>query len=154
MTASDTADVLDRQSAVDQLAGHIADRTGFLVVAPPSAVATLAARLHRLPAGWTAYVDHGVPAVLATNIPRALGVLDVLGVPYCAVVAVPKTVPARTLSDVLGQDLPDDGSRDLIFLHDEEGQAIVWPLLFVDALAIVDPAAAAAIHVNALTNLS
>jgi hypothetical protein len=70
-------------------------------------------------------------------------------VPYAAVGTVPKTVPARTLSDVLGQDIPDDGSRDLIFLHGEEGEPIVWPPLFADALAVVDPAAAATIHVNA-----
>ena len=136
--------LIDRDDAVAAIAGAIADRHSFVIVAPPDTVAGLAGCLTTV-AGWTGYLDNGTPTVLCTDQPAAATVLDGLAVPTAMVVTVPKTVPAATLGEALGQEIPADGSQDLVLLCGDEEGPLVWPLLFVDALAPVDPRAAAAL---------
>jgi hypothetical protein len=109
--------------------------------------------------GWTGYLDLGLPTVLRVHLSQAqkktlLPVLvSLVGAACTAVFTVPKTVPAVTLGTALGQQLSDDGSQDILVIH-EPGPATVWPTLFVDALALVDPASAAQLHANDLTRQS
>jgi hypothetical protein len=72
-----------------------------------------------------------------------VGLGGVVGVPMTAVVLVPKTVSAELLGAALGPDVPTDGSRDVLILGEGEDFPVTWPLLVVDALALVNTAAAA-----------
>ncbi len=142
--------ILGRAEAVDAIASAIADRDAFVIIVPPTLVTALAAPLGDVPA-WTAYVDNGTPMVLTTTDAAALSIVDLLGVPAAAVVTVPKTVPATVLTQAIGQEVPADGSQDIVLLADPETGFMVWPVLFLDALAKVDPKAAAAIRATDLT---
>lgn len=143
-----TSSVIDRVTAVDDLTAAIRGCTHYLIVTPPAAVATVAERLDGIP-GWTAYVDSGTPVVLRTGLGTAVAMTAALTTSV-AVILVPKSVPAATLTEVLGQDIPADGSQDLVLIHGPDGDPIVWPLLFLDAIGAVDPAAAAQIHAEAI----
>jgi hypothetical protein len=135
---------LDRERAVANIAAAIADRTAFVILGAPHMLDALGYRLKSVP-DWTAYVDNGTPLALRTEDAATLRIVPTL-VPATVVVTVPKTVPAAALDDALGplgQHVPDDGSRDMLILHDGDDQPIVWPTLFVDALEQVDPRAAA-----------
>lgn len=144
--------VIPRESAVRRIAAHIADRDAFIVVVPPGLLDTLAAGLVDVP-DWTGYADNGTRMVLRTDQPGALLVVEAVSV-ATAVVIVPKTVPAGVLAEALGQEIPADGSQDLVLLHEDERGPLIWPRLFVDALEIVDPAVAAHLHANDLAGLS
>ena len=139
--------IVDRDTAVKAIGDAIADLHSFVVVAPPSAVASLADCLTHVP-DWTGYIDNGTPMVLCTDQPAAVTVLNVLALPTTMVVTVPKTVPAATLGDALGQEIPADGSHDLVLLCGDEETPTTLPLLFVDALGRVDPRVAAALYAD------
>jgi len=135
--------MVDRAEAVRVIAGHIADRDAFVISIPPAFVASAAARLHAVRAcAW--YTDNGTGVVmqLAGRGIQAAGVLDELLPGLTAAVAiVPKTVPAAELAAAMRHAIPGDGSQDLVLLHGGgEADAIVWPVLLVDALARIDPA--------------
>jgi len=142
-------------SAVARIAGHLADRDAFVIAAPPATLDELSERLTVIP-NWTAYLDNGNGMVLSTSHPAALYITRLLAPihPMIAIVIVPKTVPAATLTAALDQEVPADGSRDVLLLHDGDATPITWPLLFIDALAHVDPKAAAMIRANDLGSLS
>lgn len=142
--------LITRRAAVDAIARHLADRTAFVVFAPPAQLAETVRRLHAVP-DWTGYLDTGDPLVTEADSAMcvALGALaGVFGVPTAAVFVVPKTVPAARLGRALGHLIPADGSQDVIGVVD--GERVAWPLLLVDALERVDPAAAAHLHANSL----
>lgn len=143
-----TTTVIGRPAAVHQIAAPLADRSAFVIVTPPDLVADIAPRLGRLPTGWTAYLDNGTPVVVATGEPKAIALMAALSLPggITAVVTVPKTVPAVMLTEAVGQEVPADGSQDLIMLHSGWNRPIIWPMLFVDALEQVDPRATAQIR--------
>jgi hypothetical protein len=142
---------IDRQEAVKAIAGHIADRDAFVVSVPPQLIQAVASRIDRLPK-WTAFVDNGTDLVMTTSGFRMMAVIDLL-VDTTAVLTVPKTVAASTLSEVVGQDVPADGSQDIVMLH--TGAApYIWPLLFLDALEVVDPGSPSQIRMNNLSNLN
>ena len=67
---------------------------------------------------------------------------------------MPKTTPAAALAEALGEHVPDDGSRDLIMLGESTNGPYLWPTLFVDSVALVDPVAAATVYVNDVRCLS
>ncbi len=144
--------ILDRDEAVQRIAGHIADRDAYVVTAPPYTLPTLSRTLDSL-SGWFAYLDSGTPAILHTDRAGALLVADLL-MDTAAVIVVPKTVAAAELSKVLGQDVPADGSQDLVVLMPPDGGPIFWPLLFVDALEVVDPPVAAQLRAHHIPNLN
>ncbi len=147
-----TTNPLDRDRAVADIASAIADRTAFVILGPPHMLPALGYRLTSMP-DWTAYIDSGNPLVLRSQDAVTLCIVPTL-LPAAAVVTVPKTVPAAALSEALGQHVPDDGSRDLVMLHDGDAQPIVWPMLFVDALERVDPKAAAQLRVDDIARQS
>lgn len=132
---------ISRATAVTTVAGHIADRDAFVITVPPNVLGDVTHGLRDVD-GWTAYLDSGTPVILQTDRVSVLAVTGAI-ILSAAVVTVPKTVPAAVLSKALGQTIPDDGSQDLVVLHGADGEPIVWPLLFVDALDQVDPIAAA-----------
>lgn len=143
--------IVDRGDAVKSIAGHLADRDSYVITAPPSTLATLSQTLRDVP-DWTAYLDGGTPAVLHTGLAGALAVVDILTL-SAAVIVVPKTVPPSALSTAVGQEIPTDGSQDIVILMAPD-EPVMFPLLFVDALAIVDPHAAAQLYANQTSNLS
>jgi hypothetical protein len=155
-----TTVVIPRADAVHAIAGRLADRDAFVLLIPPGMVPTAARCLANV-TRWTGYLDVGLPTVLRTNSGQALEMLPLVvshfGATTTAVITVPKTIPAATLRTALGmaagrQQFPDDGTRDIVAIH--ETGPLQWPLLFIDALTQVDPAAAAQLHANDLTRQS
>lgn len=147
--------LITRRAAVDAIAAHLADRTAFIVFAPPVLLAEVVGRLRSLP-GWTGYLDTGRHTVVQADTAEfsALGrVTRVLGTPAAAVLAIPKTVPAAQLAAALRREVAADGSQDILVIS-ADGGPIHWPMLFVDALEQVDPAAAAQLHAEAIGRLS
>ncbi|WP_405017383.1 hypothetical protein OHV05_10115 [Kitasatospora sp. NBC_00070] len=132
-----------RTKAVRRVADALADRTSFVITIPPGTAQALASSLAQM-FPWTAYLDNGTGEVLATSDAGSLEMTD-LFFPVSGVLLVPKTVPASALSRVVGQTVPADGSQDIIVLIDRDGGSTVWPWLFIEALALVDPDAAAQI---------
>jgi hypothetical protein len=145
-------DPVPRATVEKRLAGHIADRDAFVIVGcPPDWVGELAETLREI-STWTGYLDAGISTVLRTSNPGVLTLVAALA-PVAVVVTIPKTVPAAEIAAALGQPIPDDGSQDLVMLCDPDRPAI-WPVLFVDALAKVDPKTAATIYASDLRNQS
>lgn len=142
---------IDRAHAVKRIADHLADRTSWVVTAPPDMLAPLAEALGTIP-GWTAYLDGGLPLVLRTDQADVLLAADAL-VATAAVLTVPKTVDASTLGAALSHPMPSDDAQDVLILRADNGP-IYWPLLFVDAVDIVDPQCAAELRANHLPNLN
>ncbi|GIH25143.1 hypothetical protein Aph01nite_34530 [Acrocarpospora phusangensis] len=141
---------MDRADAVKQIAGHLASRDRWIITAPPDALHALSQALTELPE-CTAYIDAGIPTVMCTEAAEVLQVADAV-VEATAVIMVPKTVAPADLAKVVRQHVPDDGTRDVIVLRTGRGRQICWPVIFVDALALVDPRSAAALR--AQTNVS
>lgn len=147
-----TNELLSRDTAVQQIARHIADRDAYVITVPPTSLPRLSSALTELK-GWHAYLDNGTPAVMRTDRAGALRVADLL-METAGVIVVSKTVPAAELTEIVGQDVPADGSQDLVVLMPTDGSPIFWPLLFVDALAIVDPPVAAKLRAHHIPNLN
>lgn len=150
------AEVISHATATDRIANHYADRTAFIVLAGLNLDLQIATRLSTLSA-WTAYAIDAAGQVMVTNdlpmlIARA-ALADLIGVPSITLFTVPKTVPAADLGKALGQDVPDDGSRDVIMCSKPDAP-IAWPMVFVDALRKVDPAAAMALDAQDLARMS
>jgi hypothetical protein len=59
---------------------------------------------------------------------------------------IPKTVTAARVGNALGRDIPPDGSQDLIMITTADGKHMAYPVILVDAIEQVDPAAAADIR--------
>lgn len=154
MTAAATTTVVPRAAAVRAVANAIADRAHFVIAVPPDHVASVIDRLAGIPRGWTAYVDNGSPMVLVTGEPGAAVLLDLVGGAVVAVVTVPKTTSAAVLGGALSQPVPDDGSQDLVIIHDFEPGPMCWPMIFVDAIERVDPAVAAQLHASDIRSMS
>ncbi|MFE2828478.1 hypothetical protein [Streptomyces sp. NPDC059271] len=145
-------DLLTRDDAVRQIAQHIADRDAYVITAPPGALPRLSATLDELP-HWTAYLDNGLPVAMRTGNASTLLVADAL-METAGVIVVPKTVPASAVGQVVGQSMARDGSQDLVVLMPPDGGPIFWPLLFVDALDVVDPVVAAQLRAHHIPNLN
>lgn len=135
---------LSRTDAADVISESITTGTEYVITVPPNLIQELGQSLDLIPE-WTAYLDNGTSAVMVTKEAGALTIVHLLAV-AAAVVVVPKTVAPDQLSKAVRQEIPADGSQDLLILHEGEGDPIVWPVLFVEALAIVDPDAAARIR--------
>ncbi|MET8098131.1 hypothetical protein ABZV29_16875 [Streptomyces sp. NPDC005236] len=147
-----TNELLSRDTAVQRIARRIAARDAYVITAPPTSLPRLSSALTELK-GWHAYLDSGTPAVMRTDRAGALLVADLL-METAGVIVVPKTVPASELGEVVGQELPADGSQDLVVLMPTDGGPIFWPLLFVDALALVDPPVAAHLRAQHIADLN
>lgn len=147
-----TTEIVTRSEAVDTIAAAIADRTAFVVLAGPHMLADVARALDAVPT-FAAYLDAGHGGVMRACDAVELTLVSLLAAPTAAVLLVPKTVPAGTLAAAFGRDhIPADGSRDLVVLCDDG--PVAWPLIFVDALAIVDPRAAMQIRASDLASTS
>ena len=57
---------------------------------------------------------------------------------------MPKTVSAAQVGELLGQEIPEDGSQDVLNLT-EDGE-LTYPMLFIDALDVDDPLGAATLR--------
>lgn len=149
------AAVITREDAVAQLASCIADRNAFLITAAPNLTLELAQRIAAV-GPWTGYLDTGVDHILQTNDIRALAttwaITTAVNGAAIAVFTVPKTVPAKKLSKAVGQNVPADGSQDILIVNQDA--RFYWPLLFVDAVERVDPAMASSIRASDVRNLS
>ena len=145
-----------RAEAVRAIAAHIADRTAFVISAPPAIVESAAHCLRAIGEG-DCYMDNGLDTVFrlcGEYVALAEVMAGLLPGTAAAVFTVPKIVPAARLSEALqGQHVPEDGSQDLVLLHADEG-LVQFPTLLIEALALVDPAAAMQFAVNDVRRLS
>lgn len=145
--AGDSTRTVARAEAVAVLAGRYESRDAYLVTAGPDELAAAMKRLGGVP-GCTCWLDNGTDTVL-TFTGDVIAMLPVLmdtlpsQVPLCGVLAIPKTISASDISAALGQDIPADGSQDLILLAPPDTGEITWPLCLVQAIARSDPRAAA-----------
>lgn len=148
---------IPRPQAIKEIATHLADRDTFVIIIPPDLIGSAAHALRHT--DTTYYLDNGTPFLLCTsrtgtsrlNVPRLIAALNMS--PTVCVATVPKTVPAIELSKALAQPIPEDGSQDVVILQ-RPGHPVVWPMVFVDALEIVDPEAAKSIRAADLAGLS
>lgn len=140
---------VSRADAVVQLAAHIRDRKAYVIAAGPVQVQSAVSRLGDI-RQCAAYFDQGTDTVMTVTGPALSVMAEVIGVadfPVTGVLVVPKTVSAARLSRALANDIPADGSRDMITLTSQDGKMIAWPTLFVDAVEHVDPQAAQDIRI-------
>ncbi len=153
-----TTTTLTREQAVTRISAPIADRFAYVILTTPDALtAGLPERLTLLPPGWLAYLDRGDDCVLETDNAGAISLAAAL-FPVAVIITVPKTIPASVLSEALGQEVPPDGSQDLIMLTTDLEKACgwpgperqVWPEIFLDALDRVDPDMVSAIRAAAI----
>jgi hypothetical protein len=151
-----TYQLITHDVATDQLAAHLADRDVFIVIASPDITALIADQISDLPT-WTAYLIDDRGTVTETDELNALTlqrtVCVLIGAQTQALFTVPKTVPATQLSGLLAEEIPPDGSRDVITIT-PPGGLICWPMPFVEAIRRIDPRVAAQIEANSLGNLS
>lgn len=147
-----TNELIERSRAVKAIADQILDRTSYVIIAPTDNLVRLVDSLTEHTEKWTAYLDNGTGAVLCTTNADIVRVVDIL-IGTAAVITVPKTVPAPAISAALGQHLPEDGSQDLVVLRVPD-EPMFWPLLFIDALDLVDPKVAAELRANQVHNLN
>lgn len=147
--------LLSFEAAAAEIAGHIADRTAFIVSVPPALTASAAGRLAAIrDCRW--YADNGEQVIVLAGRGIAMAAaLDALAPGSAACVAViPKTVSAGRLSRVLGQEIPADGSQDLIVLKPGRRGPFETPVLLVQALDQVYPGTAAAYEAADVRRLS
>jgi hypothetical protein len=135
--------IISRADALAAVSGAIADRTAFVIVGlGPDDYCALGGRLRELPS-FTAYLE-GVQGVLRTGDWWAPCVATEFGIPAGVVVLVSKqSVTAAELSKALDGQVAADGSQDIVILS--TGMTC-WPALFIDALELTDPRAAASIR--------
>jgi hypothetical protein len=132
---------LHRADAVKQLSNYVADRDAFLVSVSLRLFGAYAYAFSSGAVGsWAVYVDLGGQTVLRTSDPALLAALT-RSEPGTAVLVIPKTVPAAVVGQVFQQQIPVDGSRDLLDL-DLDYQ----PSLIFEAMDLVDPAEGAAMR--------
>jgi hypothetical protein len=145
-----------RAAAVRAIAAHVADRTAFVISAPPAILESAAHCLSGIGEG-DCYMDNGLDAVFRLSgqyVALAEVMAGLLPDLTAAVFTVPKTVPAARLSEALqGHPIPEDGSQDLVLLHADENR-VEFPLLLVEALARVDPDIAMQLDANDVRRLS
>lgn len=146
MNATRTYTLLSRDTAVQRIADTLADRSSYVITLPPGAAETLAAGLAGID-DWTAYLDNGTDDVLTTSNLLALR-LSQLTCPNAGALVIPKTVNRRSVGRLVNQPIPPDGSKDVIVLTGHPGQPALWPLLFVDAIDLVDPITAARLRAH------
>ncbi len=147
--------VMPRDSAVREIGTRVGDQTAFIIAVPPDALARVARALRGLP-GTDCYLDIGASGVFSLRSPHLAEVATLVrGQPpgtACAVFTVPKTIPARRLSKLLGVEIPADGSQDLVMIQTRG--LFDLPALLVDAIGVHDPRFAAEIYANDLRNQS
>jgi hypothetical protein len=141
-----TNELLHRDRAALEISGRIAGEADYLITVPPGALLPLCDTLDAL-TSWTAYLDSGTPLVVRAERSGTVRNIALRGA-AAGVIIAPKAVPAAALTEALGQLLPPDGSQDLIVLTSPDGGPIFWPLLFVDALDLIDPDAAAQLRAS------
>lgn len=149
--------LVPRHEVVRALAGHLADRDHWVLY-------SVGTDLNRLPdfgtlPDYTGYLDNGTALVMRVRPPNwPLITVTCAMMPPLALrllLTVPKTVGADTLTELLGTTVPADGSQDIIGMGDDEQPTrYYWPALFVDAVRLVDPAAAAQLAANDIRGLS
>ncbi len=145
-----TAAVLDRGDALRELADAIAGRHHFVVPLAPEEFQQVEQINQALPGGCC-YLDAGQPTVLRLRpAPRALSAfLRLLPLPLGVVLVAPKTPEARRrLSHAGDRPIPINDQQDLVIPY-YDGEGLVFPLLFVDALDLADPVAAARLRASA-----
>jgi hypothetical protein len=141
--AAGTVEIVPRGNTVAVIAARYEKRDAYLVAAGPSQVPSALARLAPV-AEAIVYLDQGGETVMSAT-GAALQVMPDLmetAAPCAAVWVVPKSVSAARLGKALGDSIPADGSRDLIVLTADDGNHAAHPLILVDAIERVDPAAA------------
>lgn len=144
---------LDHADAARAIAADLTGRRHHIVIGTASP--QVGAALADVPI-WTAYLQNTPNGTVMTIhggsevAPLVAFAASVSITPAAIVVTVPKgDVTAGDLRAAFGtDDIPEDGSRDLISL-DQDGDGLVrWPTLFVDAVAIDDPVSARDIRLS------
>lgn len=133
--------LIQRSAAVRELSTILANREAFLII--DSGDGTLGRAACMAP-GTVAFVDVGAPLIALLPGPVAL---PACALGAAAVFVVPKSRDARrVLAGALRLTSKQLEAQDLIV--PQTGVGILWPVLFVDALAAFDPAAAAQIRAD------
>jgi hypothetical protein len=141
-----TNELIGRGQAVQQIADQLADRTSYVITTPAERLGPLVRALADHAPRWIAYLDNATGTVLRTPDASTVCAVDRVA-DTAAVITVPKAVAPAALAAALGQPVPDDGSQD-IFVLCGHGEPVPFPLLFVDALDLVDPVAAAQLRAD------
>ncbi|MGW7344011.1 hypothetical protein [Streptomyces sp. NPDC054854] len=140
MNINSTHELIPRPNALEHIAAHLDAQDHYLITSPPDTLGRLMQNLEDIPS-WMAYVDNGSPTVLRTERPGAVRLAGrILAV--AAVIVVAKTVPYRDVMAAIDRQ-PDGAPHEDVFVLTTPGAPTWWPVLFADALALVDPAAAA-----------
>ncbi|RAG81762.1 hypothetical protein DN069_31165 [Streptacidiphilus pinicola] len=135
------ASVISREEAAQSIATALKDHTHFIATVPPGMAGDAAELLEGLP-GFVMMLDQGMDTVLTTSSAAIVAATDGLAARQSAAVAlVPKTVGTTAISECFGQEIPDDGSQDILNLSDDGD--VAFPTLFIDAVDLVDPLGAA-----------
>lgn len=145
--------VTDHGSAAHAIAAAITGRQHYVLTG--MATGTLADALTRIP-HWIGYAQNAPsgPVLTIAGDPDHAALIAMAGLlaPAAIVITIPKaTTPGSALRGVLGDAVPEDGSRDLIFLDDRQDGLYRWPTLLVDAIAINDPESALDIRLADIT---
>lgn len=145
-----TNELLTLPEGIKHIANQLADRHSFVITVPPGRLMQLADALEAHVPTWTAYLDNATGMVLRTPLAGTIRHVTPFA-PTAAVVTVPKTVPAEHVSKAIGQHVPADGSQDIVVLL-TPGEPTYFPMLFVNAMELVDPDVAATLRAHELTN--
>ncbi len=145
-----TQTILERPDALHEIADAIGDRRHFIVLLSPETSPHTPDFIRALP-GASCYLDAGLPTVLRMQPPpRALPALLQLLPLRCGVILVaPKTPEGRRRLGRLGSRPGSTADEQDLVLPYHEGEGFAFPLLFVDAVDLVDPVGAAQLRASA-----
>ncbi|MFI1937713.1 hypothetical protein ACH44C_11005 [Streptomyces purpureus] len=147
MDLTSTHELIPRAHALQHIATRLDAQDHYLIASPPDTLGRLMTNLEDIPS-WMAYVDNGSPTILRTERPGAVRLAGrILAV--AAVVVVAKTVPRRDVMAALNRET-NPGHTEDIFVLTTPGGRTWWPVLFAEALDLVDPAAAAELRNDGL----
>lgn len=138
-----------RSELTRQIKSCLMDRTKFIIL-PPAHMAgqVVSIIVSGGVDGFSVYADIGRDEVIFFKNTLEVHLIERY-VPASFVILIPKTVSAELLGEVLGQEIPQDGSNDIIALSGESGE-IAWPSIFLEVMDQVDPQFSAGIRASKL----
>jgi hypothetical protein len=143
---------IPRADAVGELAQLLAGHGWFVIVLAPEVVTAGLSRLNGI-SECRYFMDNGTEEVYTVTGEQggeAAALPNVLlgdGV-QVVVAAVPKSVPANRLAELLGVRIDQPDKQDLIILQGPSGQT-GWPVLLLDAMELFEPGSTASIRTAA-----
>jgi hypothetical protein len=146
-TTKPTTRVVERGSAVAEIAEAIRDRQHWIIGATPETIEYVAEVMQD---SWQVivYFDNGTPIILVGTPTTALAMtilMPIIGDASAVFIVTKTNTTAANLNAALATEMvPDDGSQDLLMFAeplDDEHQVGYLPALLEQAAHQVDPAA-------------